>query len=212
MAVEALVAERTLALALVVVFAIFNLHCLLVAVDQFVLFLFCVDPQAAGHHKVGRDAALGAGPLDLVVKLGRLTPLADALKAEAVTAVGQDAEALLLARLLHDHLEADATGALFGLLHGKRQLHVLFVVRNALQVVQSTLLLICRMQAKLLAQLTEVAVQVDALVVVVADAGTEQVRAQAVRVGGRALFGLPGSGIIVGEVLIHDRRKCARLE
>lgn len=65
---------------------------------------------------------------DLALKLLGAPPLADALEAVAVGAVGQDAEAALAGvGLLEHHLHAHATHHVLAALHRKRDLHVLLV-------------------------------------------------------------------------------------
>lgn len=48
-------------------------------------------------------------PDDFVVKLLSLSPLSDALQAEDMIAIGQDAKSLITSGLFHDHLKANAT-------------------------------------------------------------------------------------------------------
>lgn len=95
------------------ILAIFLRKCILVLVYEFVLLLLAVDPKRARTHKIGAYAALWTSSNDFVVELLRLSPLPDALEAEAVRAVRQDSKALLSAVLLPHNVETNAAGLLF---------------------------------------------------------------------------------------------------
>jgi hypothetical protein len=58
-------------------------------------------------------------PCDIILELLCLSPGTNAIKAEAVVAVGQDAKALLPRVLFDDRLEADSTHFVLGARHGK---------------------------------------------------------------------------------------------
>lgn len=169
--VEALVPERTLAGALLEVLAVRRVARLLVVVDQLVLVVRALDPDDARTDKVGRDATGRAAALDFVLKVLRLAPRPDALEAEDVVAVGQDAEALLPARLLQDHLQTDAADLVLRALDRKRVLHVQLVLLDALGVVLPALFRIGRIQAELATQLAQFAVLVRTSVQHTAPAG-----------------------------------------
>lgn len=69
---------------------------------------------------------------NLALKLFSTPPLADALEAVSVAAVGEDPEAALAGiGLLVHHLHADPAHHVFATLDGKGELHVLLVSLNA---------------------------------------------------------------------------------
>lgn len=74
----------------------------------------------------------GVSLYDLALKLLSAPPLANALEAVGVAAVGEDPEAALTGvGFLVDHLHADATHFVLAALDGKRQLHVLLMGLDA---------------------------------------------------------------------------------
>ncbi len=90
--VEALVPEGALPVPALEVLALLLGEGQPVVLQQPVLLLPGVHPEARGDDEVRGLPALRAGPDDLVLELLGLAPLAQAGQAEAVVAVGQDAE------------------------------------------------------------------------------------------------------------------------
>lgn len=108
MLVEAFVAKRTLARALLEMLAVGRIAGLLVIVDQLVLFLTALHPNNARANEIRRDATRRAATFDFILEVLRLSPRPDALQAEYVIAIWQNTESLLAARLLQNHLQTDA--------------------------------------------------------------------------------------------------------
>lgn len=191
--------------------------------DELLLLLGIVHPEAARADEVGTRAALGTRADDFVVELLRLPPRPDALKAEAVIAVGQDPEALFASILLPHDVEADAAGFLLRSLDGERQFHFLLVRGDALRVVLLALVAVERVEAELAAQLAQLAVGVHAVLVAAVTALHEERTQRCGVVEGNPLDGLlahsvgvhhigVGLGRIVGiKALLERRHKDGRL-
>lgn len=142
------------------IFAVLLAKRRLIFADQFLLLLGAVHPEAAWTHEIRAYSTLGTCTDDFVVKLFRLSPLANALETEAVIAIRQNTKPLLTTILLPHDLKADATGFLFGLLHEKSDLHLLLMDCYALGVVLLALLLVGRIETISPTQLTHFTVSV----------------------------------------------------
>lgn len=107
MQIKTLVSEGAFAGALPEVLAVLLGQHVLVRLDQLLLLLLGLHPVGAGTDEVGDDPALGAGAHRFVLVVAVRPPSTDALEAEDVVALGQDAE-FSAARLRLHVLQADA--------------------------------------------------------------------------------------------------------
>lgn len=202
--VEASTGKGALPPALLEVPAGLRTESLLVVRYQLVLLRTHVDPEAARSDEVRRSAALGARPDRLGVKLLGAPPLADAVEAKDVVALLEDAEASLRGGLLVQHyVHADAARLSRAALHRKRQLHILLVLLHALLPVLLPLGFVEGVEAGLLAQVTQLAVQVGAALPQGAPVAGHLVRAQG---QGRLLGEVPRGRLLRRPLGPHDRR------
>lgn len=143
---ETLVAEWTLAPALVEMATRFLTAGFDVFIEECLLLLGPIHPVPAGTHKVAMHAAFGAATRHFRLELFRGAPLTDTRDAEAVIASGQNAEPLhVTTTLFHDSFHTDSTRFPGGIGHAERVFHVCLEHGETLGVVRATLFGIVRM-------------------------------------------------------------------